>query len=172
MTDPADLERAYDAAFAAAAPAGLQARPEIAQDEGFLRALWLETFPLRDVLPAPLLAQQADLRIAAFRSNYPGAMRRIAVRAEGAVGRIIIDWRAAGASHCVDVAVRAADGRRGVGTALLRAWIEVADRRGIACSLNVAPDNPARALYARLGFRETADDPAAASIGMSRPAGA
>jgi ribosomal protein S18 acetylase RimI-like enzyme len=171
MTEPAELGRVYDAAFAARAPAGLRVRPETGDDEAFLRALWLETFPLRDVLPAPLLAQQVELRIGAFRNNYLELMRRIAVGPDRPVGRIIIDWSQPAASHCVDVAVRAADGRRGVASALLGAWIEVAEGRGIACTLNVAPDNPARALYARLGFRATADDPAAVSIAMVRPVG-
>ncbi len=170
MIDAAELESAYDAAFAAHAPRGLRVRPEAATDEAFLRELFLSTYPLRDVLPAPLLAQQADLRIAAFRDGVPGAMRRIVEDAGGPVGRIVVDWNAPEGSLCVDIAVRPAAGGRGLGTALLRAWIDVAAGRGLGCTLTVEPDNPARALYARLGFQEAPDSMGAALIAMARPA--
>ncbi len=54
----------------------------------------------------------------------------------------------------VSVAVVATHRRRGVGSALMSALLEVADGRGIeALSLSVEPDNPAVRLYERLGFR-------------------
>jgi ribosomal protein S18 acetylase RimI-like enzyme len=172
VIDVAELERAYDTAFAARAPSGLRVRPEAETDEPFLRELSLATFHLRDVLPPPLLAQQIDFRVAAFRSGFPGAMRRIALESDGPVGRIIIDWRhGAGASHCADVAVRPSDGGRGLGTALLRAWTEVAARHGLVCTLNVEPNNPARALYVRLGFREAPAEFESPGVAMSRPPG-
>jgi ribosomal protein S18 acetylase RimI-like enzyme len=172
VSDPDDLARAFDAAFGARAPAGLSVRPEADDDAAFLRELFLASYPLRDVLPEPVLTQQIELRLATFRQAFAGAMRRIAVGADGPVGRIIIDWRhAAAASHCVDIAVRPTAGGRGVGTALLQAWIDVASAHGLACSLTVAPGNPVRALYARLGFEERpgeADLPDEVSIAMVR----
>ncbi|HEX3918876.1 MAG TPA: GNAT family N-acetyltransferase [Caulobacteraceae bacterium] len=169
MIDPADAARAFDAAFAGRAPGGLRVRPETGDDETFLRELFLATYALRDVLPEPLLTQQADFQLAAFRHGSADAMRRIVVGPGAPVGRIIIDWNHPGGTHCIDIAIRPSEGGRGVGTALLRSWMDVAAGHGLACSLAVAPDNPARALYARLGFRETTDNSGSASLTMLRP---
>jgi ribosomal protein S18 acetylase RimI-like enzyme len=170
MIDAAEAARAFDAAFAARARAGLSVRPETAADAPFLRALFLANFPLSDVLPATMVAQQADFQLAAFRGNYPDALRRIVTDADGPVGRIIVDWQDV-ASRCADIAVLPTHGRRGVGTALLGAWIEAAAAQGLACTLDVQEDNPARALYARLGFTEDPQPPGEMTITMRRPAG-
>lgn len=54
----------------------------------------------------------------------------------------------------LSVAVLAAHRGRGIGTALLRALMREARGRGIGrLSLSVEHDNPAAALYERLGFR-------------------
>lgn len=45
----------------------------------------------------------------------------------------------------------------GIGTALLRDVIEEAERDGKRVSIHVERNNPARRLYARLGFREVED---------------
>ena len=167
MIDPDETGRAFDAALRERAPA-LSVRPEADEDEAFLRALFLATFQLRDVLPAPMLAQQADLHFGALSNNYRGAMRRIVLEGGAPIGRLIIDWSGQ-TSHCVDIAVHPDQGGRGVGTALLQAWIDTATDHGLACTLEVAPVNPARRLYARLGFLEAPDQSAAASIEMTRP---
>jgi ribosomal protein S18 acetylase RimI-like enzyme len=169
MIDPVEAAVQFDAAFDAHPLDGLRVRPENDEDAAFLRTLFIASFPLRDLLAEPVLTQQIELRLAAFRDGFAGAMRRIVVGQDGPVGRIIVDWRHSAGALCVDIAVRPADGGRGVGTALLRAWIDVAEAHGLACTLTVAPDNPARALYARLGFRETPSEPGAFSIAMTRP---
>ena len=54
----------------------------------------------------------------------------------------------------LSVAVVPAARRHGIGTMLLEALVAEARRRGVpAISLSVEPDNPAAALYERLGFR-------------------
>jgi ribosomal protein S18 acetylase RimI-like enzyme len=172
MIDPAEASRAFDAAFAAHAPAGLAVRPETDADAAFLRELFLASYPLRDLLPEPLLGQQVQLRLDTFRRGFPGAMRRIVVGPHRAVGRFIVEWDHAAGPYCADIAVAPANGRRGIGTALLKAWIEVAEAHGLACALTVAADNPARALYARLGFLETGPQPGVpgeVGVGMARP---
>ena len=169
MIDSGEAALQFDAAFEAHAPAGLRLRPEQDEDAAFLRELFLASFSLRDVLAEPVLTQQVELRLAAFRYGFAGAMRRIVVGPDGPIGRIIVDWRHPAGPLCADIAVSPADGGRGVGTALLRAWIDVADSHGLACTLTVAPDNPARALYARLGFRETPSEPGDFGIAMTRP---
>ena len=58
-----------------------------------------------------------------------------------------------GATPEVSIGVRAAARGRGVGTSLLTALVLEARRRGHpGLSLSVEPDNPAVALYERLGF--------------------
>ncbi len=171
MIDPAEASAQFDAAFAARAPAGLAVRPETDDDAAFLRELFLASYPLRDVLPEPVLGQQVALRLDTFRRGFPGAMRRIAVGPDGPVGRIIVDWGHAAGPHCVDIAVMPAHGRRGVATAMLQAWIDVAEAHARPCTLTVATDNPARALYARLGFEETPDEtglPGEVGLAMKR----
>jgi ribosomal protein S18 acetylase RimI-like enzyme len=99
-------------------------------------------------------------------------MRRVVVGLDGPIGRIIVDWRHPAGPYCADIAVTPADGGRGVGTALLRAWIEVAEAHGLACSLTVMADSPARRLYARLGFQETPGElgvPGEVGVAMVRP---
>ena len=169
MIDQAQGGWAFDAAFQSRAP-DLSVRPETSDDAPFLRELFLAGYNLRDALPAAVLDQQADLRLAAFRENYRDAMRRIVVGPAGAIGRFIVDWESDGGTFAADLAVLPAYGRRGVGTALLRAWIDVAEAHGLACALVTEADNPARALYARLGFVETPDEDIDwPSIAMSRP---
>ena len=168
MFDAAEAARDFDAAFQSRAPAGLRIRAEEGADEGFLRELFIAGWPLRDALPEPLRTHQIDLHLAAFgRSLADDVMRRIVVDAAATpVGRLIIDWRNAAGSYCADIAVLPQQGGRGIGTALLSAWIDVAAAHGLACALTVTPDNPARALYARLGFLEQPDDLVSASIEM------
>ncbi len=44
---------------------------------------------------------------------------------------------------------------RGIGTRLVRDVLQAAQRRGVPVRLSVFTSNPARVLYARLGFRVT-----------------
>lgn len=59
----------------------------------------------------------------------------------------------------LSIAVRPEARRAGVGTALLTALVRLAGDEGhAALSLSVEPDNPARALYERLGFRRVGSE--------------
>ena len=46
----------------------------------------------------------------------------------------------------------------GYGTWLLTLWLQIADRLGMTTSVRVRRDNPAVALYQRLGFIAGSDD--------------
>ena len=65
----------------------------------------------------------------------------------------------------VSVGVQPAHRGRGIGTALLRAvMVAATDVRLAGLSLSVERDNPAMALYARLGFVEVGGEPGAATM--------
>jgi len=157
---------AFDAALRARA-AGHAVRPETAADWPFLAELSAAVAPMRELLPAALLLQQAEAANAYFRAAFPSAMRRILASGHAPVGRIIIDWTQADHIAGVDIAVLPA--ARGAGLAMLRAWLATADALGRPCRLNVVRATPARTLYARLGFRETAAAPDSPLVAMIRP---
>lgn len=156
----------FDAALRMRAP-GHDARPEGAEDHTFLADLFAAVSPLRDLLPAALLAQQAATADAHFRNVFPDAMRRIVTRKQAPVGRIVVDWTQADHITGVDIAVLPEAG--GMGLAMLRAWLATADALARPCHLTVVRANSARTIYARLGFRETRTGPGDPLVGMIRP---
>lgn len=156
----------FDAAFARRAP-GFTVRAEGDHDRAFLVRLFCACSPLAAVLPPTLLDRQAQLQIDAHHAAHPAGMRRIVEDGDGPIGRIFVDWTDENSVHGVDIAVLP-DRRRGAAaTAMLRAWLEVADAVGRSARLEVTHDNPARRLYRRLGFCETEDGPI---VIMERPA--
>ncbi|HEX6939117.1 MAG TPA: GNAT family N-acetyltransferase, partial [Longimicrobiales bacterium] len=68
-----------------------------------------------------------------------------------------------------DIALLPEHRGRGIGTALLEALIAEADAAGKPVSIHVEQYNPARRLYARLGFREVED--LGVYVFMERPPG-
>jgi ribosomal protein S18 acetylase RimI-like enzyme len=149
----------------------LTIRPETAADREFLIHLFVQCSPLRERFPHLLLRQQAETQMASHRAANPQAMTRIVGNADQPIGRIAIDWDCDGVSHGVDIAVLPQYRRTGAALHMLRAWLDVADRLGRACRLEVLRDNPAKRLYARLGFRSCAeDDPQSPVMIMQRQA--
>ena len=158
----------FDLALARHAP-GLPCRPRTPEDADFLIACTIACSPMAGMLPDAMVAQQAAFQRAAHDAAHPDATHRIVVRDGAPVGHILIAWNPAG-THLVDIALLPAHQRSGAGECLLRAWIEVADAHGLAATLEVRADNPARQLYARLGFVDTDPDPWAPVIDMNRSA--
>jgi GNAT superfamily N-acetyltransferase len=142
---------AFDGAFRGRAQL-LEIRPEAAADGDFLVRLFALCSPLAPFVPPALLAQQAAIQHASHTARHPGAMRRIISLGARPIGRIVIGWHPPDHSHGIDIAVLPGDRNSGAGLHLLRAWLAVADRWGMACKLDVERGNPARHLYARLGF--------------------
>ncbi len=169
MIDRHAAASAFDAQFLARA-AGLDLRAEEPSDAAFLRALFLVANPLAQVLPPFMLEQQADIRLASFRDKYPLAMRRIFLAGGAPIGRIIIDWTAEEGARVADIGVRPEHRGRGVASAALTAWQDTAAAFGLDCRLTVLPDNPARALYRRLGFVEAPYSEADVAVQMYRRA--
>jgi hypothetical protein len=63
-------------------------------------------------------------------------------------GRMIVDWTPTDHVQGIDTGYRAT----GAGLHLLRAWLDVSDAMSKPCRLTVLAANPARGIYARLGF--------------------
>lgn len=96
--------------------------------------------------------QQFDLQQAHYRRAYPGADHRAVLDDQGAVvGQIMVD-RGPTAHTIVDIALLPEQRGRGRGTKLLAEAIAAADREGLPVQLAVSRNNPAQALYRRLGF--------------------
>lgn len=166
MSDLADL-----AASVHAADPRLQLRPESADDHGFAEALIGACSPLAGVLPPAMIEQQAAFQIAGHRAQHPQAEAMIIAIAGMPCGRLVIDPSTAsiGGAHLVDIAVHPEWQGQGIGRAVLAAWCAQADATGLRLTLEVLADNPARELYARLGFVELAgDDPASPALSMER----
>lgn len=95
-----------------------------------------------------------------FTQTYVPRRHAVIVRAGGeppAIGRIALTrhWRK---FFLRDIELIAAERNRGLGTAILRALLALAQAEGRAVELLVLKHNPAQRLYARLGFRIVADD--------------
>jgi ribosomal protein S18 acetylase RimI-like enzyme len=169
MSDSDFAAHAFDVAFAQRAP-DLHVTPEADSDRTTLRDLFAACSPLGNLLAGPLLEMQFASQDATMRTMHPLAMRRVVRLSGELIGRIIVDWQAPGASHCVDIAVHPNHQKKGIGRALLQAWLAVADAQARVCTLDVIADNPVRAIYAWLGFVEEPCEPDAPYRHMVRAA--
>ena len=159
----------FDRLFAQLAP-GFAIEPQNETHRAFLTELFVACSPLRGVLPEPVVLHQAAIRDAAYRRDHPDAMRRIVLADGQPIGRIMVDWTGGDAASLIDLAVSPDRQRKGVGAAMLDAFLAVADDRRQRATLQVQRDNPAVRLYARLGFAAVETDDFAPFIDMVRPA--
>jgi len=96
--------------------------------------------------------QQFNAQDAHYRANYPGATLDL-IEVDGApAGRLYVH-RGPSDIRIMDIALAPEFRGRGIGTALLRELMAEADASGRKLSIHVEMNNPARALYHRLGFR-------------------
>ena len=166
----ADAGQLFDAALMARAP-HLGVEPEDIRHRPLLLELMIACSPLAGLLRPSMLAMQFDGQDIGFLAEWPLATRRVVTLGRAVIGRIILDWQVDDRSHGVDIAVHPDHRSSGAGLAMLRAWIDVADRTGRRCTLDVIADNPARRIYRRLGFVEQDAEPGAPYIFMERPLG-
>lgn len=141
------------------APApGVSCRDVVPPDRPFLRELY------REVRSAELgLTDWDEPRKRAFaddqferqdqwyREQYPGARFLVVERDGMPIGRL---YYLAGAEELrlMEMTLVPGERSRGLGTAIVRSLLEIADARGLAVTLHVETFNPARNLYSRLGF--------------------
>jgi ribosomal protein S18 acetylase RimI-like enzyme len=106
----------------------------------------------------PLAELQFRAQSAAYRAAYPLGCDYIVLRRESdrPIGRLLIDWsrQARPAVVLAHIAVLPEARAGAVGLQLLRAFVATCDGTRQAAELSVAPNNPARAIYRRLGFIE------------------
>ncbi|MCP3136614.1 GNAT family N-acetyltransferase [Pyxidicoccus xibeiensis] len=140
-------------------------RPATASDEAFLFALYASTREgelamwgwapaQRDAfLRMQWLAQTRDQAL-----RYAGADHQVVLVDGQPVGRLLVardatQWR------LVDIALLPASRGAGVGTKLVGDLQDATASARVPLKLRVLRDNPARALYTRLGFRPDAAEP-------------
>jgi ribosomal protein S18 acetylase RimI-like enzyme len=134
-------------------------RPACPADEPFLFQLFAESqeqlagLRSNEALWRSLVEMQYRGRKMTYAAQYPAAEDSILLDEDGRpVGRLLLDrrpdrWR------IVHIAVLASRRGRGLGTRVVRQCRQRSAAAGARLELQVRPENPARRLYERLGFR-------------------
>lgn len=160
----------------AAARLGISCRPMTDDDLPFVAELYASTrheelaasgWPQEMI--ASFLASQHQAQHHHYRLHFPDAQWLILEQAGKPVGRLYLRQVEAGL-HIIDISLVPVIRNRGIGSAILRDILGHAHRRGEAVSIHVEKFNPARRLYARLGFEEI-EDRGAHDLLVAKPAG-
>jgi ribosomal protein S18 acetylase RimI-like enzyme len=136
--------------------AAVALRPERETDRAFLRALHA-ALPAHEGVPDAVVDQQFELQSRHYRASFPNAEYWIVEDAGLAVGRLYLQAGESGI-RVLDIALVPDARGRGLGDLLLRGVLNRARAGGTRVTLDVEAANPARRLYARLGFREVLAD--------------
>jgi GNAT superfamily N-acetyltransferase len=152
---------------AAPSAAGVALRPVADSDRDFLQRLyrsvrWEELAPTgwADDAKNAFLDSQCSLQDRHFRTAYAGAEFYLVEQAARPIGRLYVH-RPARNLHLLEISLLPERRGHGLGAALLgMLQDEVRAGRADRVSLDVLATNPARRLYARLGFVETNPDEA------------
>lgn len=88
-----------------------------------------------------------------YRTHCPKAQYALVLRGDEPLGRFYVD-RAPGEFRLMDISLLPRWRGLGIGTRLLSQLVGEANAAQARVSAHVAPENPARRWYARLGFRE------------------
>lgn len=150
-------------ALKAAAPFGVTLRPVADQDLPFLEALYASTRAEEMALVGwspemqqAFLRQQHTAQHTHYKAHYADAAWRIIERGGEAIGRLY--WRETEADlHIIDISLLPGSRGNGLGEALLRDMAAHAAQDGRGLTIFVEKNNPARTLYARLGFEPVED---------------
>jgi ribosomal protein S18 acetylase RimI-like enzyme len=145
-------------------PPEISTRPVTDEDAEFLielyrdlRAPELELLGWDEDQISDFANMQYDAQRAGYRARFPNAEYQVVARGETLIGRLIVDRKD---SHItlVDITIRSALRRQGVGTHLIEELLAEARAGGKQVLLSVAKGNPARRLYERLGFQSIETD--------------
>lgn len=153
MPPPVAAARAFDISY----------RPMTDGDLPFVAALYASTrteelAPMGwpEAMQAAFLDQQYRAQHAHYRANYPGAEWLIVERKGAAIGRLYLGGDSA-ELRLIDISLLPEHRGGGIGGAILADLIADAHAAGRTVVLHVDPANPARRLYARLGFVEAGE---------------
>jgi ribosomal protein S18 acetylase RimI-like enzyme len=134
-------------------------RPARDADRAFLVELYastreeeLEQVEWDPGMRSAFVEQQFAAQDAHYRWNYPGATLDV-IEVDGSLAGRLYVHRGPSDIRIMDIALAPAFRGRGIGTQLLRDLMAEADASGRKLSIHVEVNNPARALYDRLGFR-------------------
>lgn len=138
-------------------------RPITPEDEAFLCRVYASTreeelavVPWDEAQKAAFLQMQFQAQHAFYAANYTRAQFDVILLDDVPVGRLYVDRR----EHeirIVDIALLPDYRRQGIGTLLLQEILAEGAVRGVPVTIHVEMNNPALALYRRLGFRHAAD---------------
>lgn len=138
---------------------GLCLRPIRDNDLPFLASLYastrereLEPVPWTEAEKQAFLSFQFNCQHQHYQQHYSGARFDIIERDAEPIGRLYLA-PLAGELRIMDIALVPGARRRGIGTRLLQAVLERARSEGSEVTIHVERDNPALALYQRLGFQ-------------------
>lgn len=139
---------------------GIRVRPMAAGDEMVFRALYAEVRePELRVTDWPASEKQAfcdaqyTLQDRHYRAHYADFEPWAICRNDAVIGRMYLATFD-GLLILMDITIAILHRGKGIGSALLCDVIGQADMNSREMRLHVEPDNPARRLYARLGFIE------------------
>jgi ribosomal protein S18 acetylase RimI-like enzyme len=145
------------------APAGLSLRRTTDADLEFLAEVYASTrseelapVPWPDEQKTAFLRWQFEAQHQYYREYYPGCefliIEKVNAGASEPIGRLYVD-RWPDQIRLVDVALLPAYRGAGFGGALLRSIMSEGAASGLPVTIHVEANNPAMALYRRLGFR-------------------
>lgn len=143
---------------------GFDLRPAAEEDEPFLYELITGAMAERlaahlwdRAMREPLLRMQYQASRQAYAGCYGDAEHSIVLAEGRPAGRVMVA-RSEAALRIVDITLGPEHRGKGLGGAILRAYLEEADRTGRCARLQVALTSPAVRLYQRLGFERVDGD--------------
>jgi ribosomal protein S18 acetylase RimI-like enzyme len=142
---------------------GFALRPESDGDIPFLMRLYASTredelkiVPWSAQEKQAFLASQFQAQRLHYRKHFETCAFDVIEQRGVPAGRLYLEPRVS-RLHIIDIALMPAWRGQGIGTAILRALQETARAQGKGVGIMVEVFNPARRLYDRLGFTQTAD---------------
>ena len=118
-------------------------------------------------LQASFLAQQAAAQHSHYSTHFADAEWLIIEREERPIGRLYLRERP-GNVHIADIALVPNSRGQGIGGAILADVLDQARSSASEVTIHIERNNPARSLYARLGF-EVAEDKGVYELLRARP---
>lgn len=134
-------------------------RPELAQDQAFLKVLFASTrerelaaLHAHPEMEKLFVSHQFLIQHKAYRQAFPKASFLIIEHSQRAIGRLYYDETATNL-HIIDISLLPQFRGQGVGAHILTQVLQKAKRGNKSVHLQVRKDNPALRLYQRLGFQ-------------------